>query len=480
MAFVAGVRDNGTATSRFLDENKAMESKAAKAVRVVGPSQGGTVRRVLGEIGNFTRVNQAQLAKRNAKGGADTAAGQRAVGLLSRHGDGGINHRVIEGPSLASKPGMPIVSTTDASASIAQVEPLQPSVVLPRWGATRSRHYGIQAYRQGQTGSAAGLLYPTGGVSTRQDAATGRSMSSLLAARSAEACRGASSSGSVEEEEPCTNIDFNDRGDVRQVVDYVEDIYDFYRRAEIQSAVQSDYMKIQPDINAKMRAILIDWLVEVHMKFELLPETLYLTTNLIDRYLAKKVTTRKNLQLVGITAMMIACKYEEIYAPEVRDFVFICDRAYSRAAILDMEKKMLNTLNFNLTVPTPYVFMVRFLKAGEADKRMEQLANFLVELALLEYSMMKFSPSQIAAAAVYTAMRTLGRVCPGWNWTMRRHSGYTAEALEECASIIAKCHKNARSTSLVAVPDKYSTLKFLEVAKISPCLELITSPIIID
>jgi len=76
-------------------------------------------------------------------------------------------------------------------------------------------------------------------------------------------------------------------------------------------------MEAQPDVNEKMRAILIDWLVEVHLKFKLVPETLYLTVSLIDKYLEKVVVNREKLQLVGVTAMLIASKYEEIYAPEV-------------------------------------------------------------------------------------------------------------------------------------------------------------------
>jgi G2/mitotic-specific cyclin-B, other len=94
------------------------------------------------------------------------------------------------------------------------------------------------------------------------------------------------------------------------------------------------YMTAQTDINEKMRAILVDWLIEVHHKFKLLPETLFLTINLIDRYLEKQAIVRTKLQLVGVTAMLIASKYEEIYAPEVRDFVYITDKAYSKEEIL--------------------------------------------------------------------------------------------------------------------------------------------------
>ena len=90
------------------------------------------------------------------------------------------------------------------------------------------------------------------------------------------------------------------------------------------------YMKYQEDINPFMREILTDWLIEVHLKFKLQPETLYLTMNLIDRFLSKTSINRKNLQLVGVTANFIAAKYEEIYPPNVNDFVYISDNAYTR------------------------------------------------------------------------------------------------------------------------------------------------------
>lgn len=107
-------------------------------------------------------------------------------------------------------------------------------------------------------------------------------------------------------------------------------------------------MDFQEDVNEKMRAILVDWLVEVHLKFKLLPETLYLTVNLIDRYLCKEQVHRSKLQLVGVTAMLIASKYEEIYPPIVKDFVYITDNAYTKDEILDMERRILCALDFNI------------------------------------------------------------------------------------------------------------------------------------
>ena len=113
-----------------------------------------------------------------------------------------------------------------------------------------------------------------------------------------------------------------------------------------------------------MRGILVDWLVEVHLKFKLMPETLHLTANLIDRFLASRNVSRKRLQLVGVTAMLVASKYEEIWAPEVRDFVYISDKAYDKGQILAMERDMLRALRYDLTLPTSYQYLARLLKVN--------------------------------------------------------------------------------------------------------------------
>lgn len=94
----------------------------------------------------------------------------------------------------------------------------------------------------------------------------------------------------------------------------------------------------QTDINEKMRGILVDWIIEVHLRFKLLPETLFLTVNLIDRFLEKTEIMRTRLQLVAVSALLIASKYEEIYVPELKDFVFISDNAYTKEEIIDMER----------------------------------------------------------------------------------------------------------------------------------------------
>uniref|UniRef100_A0A7N0UMG3 Cyclin-like domain-containing protein n=1 Tax=Kalanchoe fedtschenkoi TaxID=63787 RepID=A0A7N0UMG3_KALFE len=138
------------------------------------------------------------------------------------------------------------------------------------------------------------------------------------------------------EEDHIMDIDICDVKNELSVVEYVDDIYSFYRKSENASFVAHTYMAGQSDINERMRAILIDWLIEVHYKFELMEETLFLTVSLIDRFLERQPVVRKELQLVGITAMLMACKYEEVSVPVVTDFIYISDKAYTRKDILNM------------------------------------------------------------------------------------------------------------------------------------------------
>ena len=230
------------------------------------------------------------------------------------------------------------------------------------------------------------------------------------------------------------------------------------------------FMTKQTDINEKMRAILIDWLVEVHLKFKLMPETLYLTVNLIDRFLEKETIARNKLQLVGVTAMFIASKYEEIYAPECRDFVYISDKAYTREQILQMEGLMLSKLNFQLTTPNALVFMKRFAKVAgilaTPRTKTELLTNYLVELTLQEYKMLKYLPSTIAAASTYLALKTMGQ--QAWTPELVQHACYTEAAIMPCVRDINALHKNAAANNLQAVRKKYAQEKHGSVSGIPP------------
>ncbi|KAJ0703597.1 putative cyclin domain-containing protein [Helianthus annuus] len=273
-------------------------------------------------------------------------------------------------------------------------------------------------------------------------------------------------------EEPVIDIDACDEGNQLAVVEYVEDLYANYRKMENFSLVSPSYMTQQCDLNEKMRGILIDWLIEVHHKFDLQPETLFLTVNLIDRFLAKQSVIRKNLQLVGLVAMLLACKYEEVSVPIIDDLIFISDKAYSRSQILAMEKLMVNTLEFNLSLPTPYVFVKRFLKAAQSESKLDHMSFFLIELCLVEYEMLKFPPSLLAAASVYTAQCSVYGVRQ-WSKTCEWHARYSEDQLLECSRMIVGYHQKAAIGRLTGVYRKYNTLKFGYASKCEPAKFLV-------
>merc|ERR1719230_1368479 len=160
-----------------------------------------------------------------------------------------------------------------------------------------------------------------------------------------------------------------------------------------------DYMDGQSDINAHMRAILVDWLVEVHMKYKLKAETLFLTVNIMDRFLEKRRIPRKKLQLVGVTGMLIAAKFEEIYPPEVKDFVYITDKAYTKEDILSMEVMMLSCLEFSICCPTAAHFLERYRRVNRCDEVHQHLLQYVAELTLPDLSLIRYAPSHLAAAA---------------------------------------------------------------------------------
>ncbi|EOA40480.1 hypothetical protein CARUB_v10009205mg [Capsella rubella] len=269
------------------------------------------------------------------------------------------------------------------------------------------------------------------------------------------------------EEERVIDIDACDEKNPLAVVEYVNDMHTFYRKSETLSCVAPNYMDNQQDLNERMRGILIDWLIEVHYKFELMEETLYLTINVIDRFLAVHQIVRKKLQLVGVTALLLACKYEEVSVPVVDDLILISDKAYTRREVLDMEKLMANTLQFNFSLPTPYVFMKRFLKAAQSDKKLEVLSFFMIELCLVEYEMLEYLPSKLAASAIYTAQCTL-KGYEEWSKTCEFHTGYTEEQLQACARKMVAFHHKAGTGKLTGVHRKYNTSKFCHAARTEP------------
>merc|ERR1712158_255031 len=195
------------------------------------------------------------------------------------------------------------------------------------------------------------------------------------------------------------DIDADDHENPQLCAECALETYAYLKQLEKRGAVPSHYLTGCPT-NEKMRAVLIDWLVEVQIQFKLLQETLFLTVNTIDRFMAAegKSIPRSSLQLVGVAAMFLVSKIEEIYAPSISDFVYITDNAYSESAIRQMELRIIRALNFDLCQPISLNFLRRYSKAGEVDVLQHSLAKYALEISLLDFNLVPVSGSLLAAA----------------------------------------------------------------------------------
>ncbi|CAH9143463.1 unnamed protein product [Cuscuta epithymum] len=251
------------------------------------------------------------------------------------------------------------------------------------------------------------------------------------------------------------------------VSEYVDDIYQYYWVMEVQRHPLKCCVKFQTEITPHMRGVLINWLIEVHVKFDLMQETLYLMVTVLDQYLSQVCIKKNELQLVGLTALLLASKYEDFWHPKIVDLISVSAESYTREQMLRMEKEVLKKIMFRLNVPTPYVFMLRFLKASQTDKKFEHLAFFLVELCLVEYEALNYKPSMICASAIYVARCTL-RMAPAWTPMLESHARYQESQLRDCAEMILRFHKAARTALLRVTFEKYMRSEYSSVAAIRP------------
>ncbi|XP_021512653.1 G2/mitotic-specific cyclin-B2 isoform X2 [Meriones unguiculatus] len=261
------------------------------------------------------------------------------------------------------------------------------------------------------------------------------------------------------------DIDNEDGENPQLCSDYVKDIYQYLRQLEVLQSINPHFLDGR-DINGRMRAILVDWLVQVHSKFRLLQETLYMCIAIMDRFLQAQPVCRKKLQLVGITALLLASKYEEMFSPNIEDFVYITDNAYTSSQIREMETLILKELKFELGRPLPLHFLRRASKAGEVDVEQHTLAKYLMELTLADYDMAHYHPSQVAAAASCLSQKVLGQ--GKWNLKQQYYTGYmeseVLEVMQHMAKNVVKVNENL--TKFIAVKNKYASSRLLKISTI--------------
>ncbi|KAL4506054.1 hypothetical protein ABPG72_013815 [Tetrahymena utriculariae] len=271
--------------------------------------------------------------------------------------------------------------------------------------------------------------------------------------------------GQKEIERQYTKIFNEDKQNPCKVAQYSREIFQFLKQKEKQILINKNYMEEQNDISEHMRWILIDWLIEVHYKFKLLQETLFIAVYIIDKYLSITKIKRSKLQTIGITALFIAAKYEEIYPPELREFSDITDRACSKSEILQMEGDIINALNFQITVPSSYRFAEWYTRLAELLPQDQCLVFYFIEVALLDTRFLKYSPSNIAASAVYMVNK-LNRSESCWSDLLEKDSGYNEQKLRPCAKDLIFIQQKLQKIQQKAVATKYSRPQFYKVGSI--------------
>lgn len=233
------------------------------------------------------------------------------------------------------------------------------------------------------------------------------------------------------------DLDEEDTDDPLMASEYVNEIFSYFYELETRMLPDPEYLtKPNTHLKPRMRSILVDWLVEMHLKFRLLPESLFLAINIMDRFMSIETVQIDRLQLLATGSLFIAAKYEEVFSPLVKNYAYFTDGSYTEEEILQAEKYILTILNFDLNYPNPMNFLRRISKADDYDVQSRTLGKYLLEITIVDYKFIGMRPSLCCALAMYLARLILGKV-PIWNGNLIHYSGgYRISDMKECIELM--------------------------------------------
>lgn len=201
-------------------------------------------------------------------------------------------------------------------------------------------------------------------------------------------------------------------------------------------------------LTPQMRMIVVSWMVEVGSEFVLEPETLHLSVALLDRFLSSAApmgVPRSVLQMVAVACIMVAAKHLEAHHPSVEQYASIAANCFTAHDLLRMERVLLEALDFNLTNQTAYSFLHLYVQGMPGmPAPAAALAMYLLDLVLLDYSLLQFAPSRLAAGVLLLALLTHGHApAAPLPAHLLRLSGYAAGELAACVACLLQLHRNA-------------------------------------
>ncbi|KAI8873232.1 hypothetical protein GQ42DRAFT_166416 [Ramicandelaber brevisporus] len=246
------------------------------------------------------------------------------------------------------------------------------------------------------------------------------------------------------------------------MTEYADEIFNYMNELELDLLPNANYMDRQTEIEWSMRGVLVDWLIQVHSRFNMLPETLFLCVNYVDRFLSCKVVSVPKLQLVGAVALFLAAKYEEIQVPPVDEIVYMVDNAYDRDEILKAERYMFTKLSYAMGHPGPLSFVRRISKADDYDDQIRTCAKYVLEVMMMDERFIQYPASVHAAVSIYVSRKML--IDGPWTPEHAYYAGYAEVHIAEPAALVVECMRDPL-THHKCVYDKYKIERHMSVSR---------------
>ncbi|TBU01809.1 cyclin [Hamiltosporidium tvaerminnensis] len=254
--------------------------------------------------------------------------------------------------------------------------------------------------------------------------------------------------------------ELDDSRDVTMYYEYAEMVFIFFKKLETEYLLKNNFMNIQKEIGWSERCLLVDWIIEVHWKLGLVPETLYHTVYIMDKLLSLRVVSTEKLQLLGITCLLISSKYEEVVCPSIETFVILSEKTISEEEIRKAERYVLSVLDFQLNYPSPLNFLRKCSKANNYEYKTRMVAKYLMELTFFYPQFRSISGSLVSASSMFLSRKIL-EMNENEN-IFFFYSGYSKKDVQSCANEIFSII--LQPIMYENVQKKYSSSKMLKVS----------------
>lgn len=235
------------------------------------------------------------------------------------------------------------------------------------------------------------------------------------------------------------DIEYEEYWDPIMVSEYSDEFFADLRENEFKYAVDPvAIQQTQSEFTWDDRKALVQWIIKLHYRFRMTLETLYLSVNIVDRFLALKPVSPTKNELIGATALFIAAKYEEVHPPNMEQLIYCCGNKFDPNLIREAESYIITSLNFELNFAGPLSFLRRISKADLYDFQIRTFAKYFLELTLMDYRFIGSPMSWLAVGATYISKKL---VDPGSRWTDEHifYGGYTEDQLIPLMQVIKEC-----------------------------------------